>query len=231
LQLNSYGDFILSGILSGTTSSLKIYDSNWILLTTLTIPTLVDMVGCNHFWGSEPNENLFSICGYTSDDVWKIYPDGYWVIIGDLISDSSSAPTMLGVIVNIVSNYEDLGMSNNKRIKRMYLDVESQYQTCGAVTIEPDYDVNRFVHTDRETTEPSGATSLRPFFHSGRQTLKYVNNQFDSSVEAWQDTRIDVSIQGKKFRYSLKIGNVATANHGILRIRVPRIDIQIKEKY
>lgn len=156
--------------------------------------------------------------------------NGYWQIVSDSISNGELAPNMSGCIVDIVSNYEDLGMGNDKRVKRMYLDVESQYATCGYATIEPDYGVNKYVHANNETTEPTGATSLRPFAHPGRQTWDYTNDQFDGAVEAWQDTRLDLGTQGKAFRYSVKIGDIPSANHGILRIRPPKIDVQLKGK-
>jgi hypothetical protein len=160
-----------------------------------------------------------------------VYPGGYWEAYYDDVIGNETEPTMTGVIVNIVSNYTDLGIANDKRVKRIYLDTESQYATCGAMTMEPDYGVNRYVHTDSDTSEPSGATSLQPFAHPGRQTWNYTNSQFDSTNEAWQTSRIDLGIQGKKFRYSIKVGDVPSANHGLLRIRPPMIDVQIKGKY
>lgn len=225
---NSAGEFIVT-----TIYSIYKYDSqfNLILTSTPTNDVFISGLSLSTLKGSAIRETAFIILDGKWFKVYKIYPDGYWTILLDSISASETAPTMSGVIVDIVSNYEDLGMSNDKRVKRMYLDVESQYATCGAVTIEPDYGVNKFVHANSETTEPSGATSLRPFAHPGRQTWDYTNDQFDSAVEAWQDTRLDLGTQGKKFRYSIKIGDVPSANHGTLRLRVPKISVQIKGSY
>jgi len=167
----------------------------------------------------------------TGGDIYWYIPDGYWEITTDAVTESETEPSMSGSVVNIVSNYTDLGLANDKRIKRVYLDVESQYPTNGAFTIEPDYGVNVKVHTDDETSEPTGATSIRPFAHPGRKTWDYTNDQFDSTSEAWQSIRLDVGIQGKKFRYSIKVGDVPHASHGTLRIRPPMIDVQIKGKY
>jgi hypothetical protein len=160
-----------------------------------------------------------------------LWPDGYWQIVDETINDGGIAPTMAGVIVNIVSNYEDLGLPNYKRIKRMYLPVSSQWATCGAVTIEPDAQVNMATHVDGETTEPADATSLRPFAHPGQQTWKYTNNQFDSAVEDWKSIRIDVGTQGTAIRYSIQVGDVPLANSGLLRIRPPKVMAQIMNVY
>ena len=179
------------------------------------------------------NDDIYA-CNFgngTGGDIYQLLPGGYWEIVTETISEDDTEPTMRGAIVNIVSNYTDLGIANDKRIKRVYLDTESQYATCGAFTIEPGYNVNIKVHEIGETSEPSGATSLRPFAHPGRQTWDYTNDQFDSTSEAWLSNRIDVGVQGKKFRYSIKVGDVPSANHGTLRIRPPMIDVQVKERY
>ena len=130
----------------------------------------------------------------------------------------------------MVSNYTDLGSPTEKRICGVYLPVESQYATCGSFTLEPDYGVNIATHTNSESTEPSGATSLRPFAHAGRQTWTYTNSQFDSSVEAWQDINIQVGTNGKAFRYAIRMGDMSGANPGTLRIKPPYLDVQIKTK-
>ncbi len=227
IQINSSGNFVVGG----SNDRIRIYDSNWQIISTITSASILIALGTSYLQGTTAKENIFIICNYDNDNVFKIYSEGYWEIITNSISDSESVPTMSGTIVDIVSNYEDLGMSNDKRVKRIYLDIESQYATCGYATIEPDYTVNKNVHTPNEMSEPSGATSLRPFAHPGRQTWEYTNDQFDGAVEAWQDTRLDIGTQGKKFRYSIKIGDAPTANHGILRIKPPKILVQLKGIY
>jgi len=233
LQQNSTtGYFIVGGLYtSGNPPVIKCYTSGWTPLHTYSVPVSSGNVASPSWLSTFATDNmLIGVCGTISDDVWKVYPDGYWEIVADTISDDETAPTMRGAIVNIVSNYTDLGIANDKRIKRVYLDTESQYATCGAFTLEPGYNVNIKVHETGETSEPTGATSLRPFAHPGRQTWDYTNDQFDSTSEAWLSNRIDVGVQGKKFRYSIKVGDVPSANHGILRIRPPMIDVQVKVK-
>jgi len=224
---DSSGNFILT-----TYDTLYKYSSNFTLLTSITIgaETLAGLCGASTLHDSVAYERVFIIPGLDSGNVYMVYPDGWWEIITDTISEDDTEPTMRGAIVNIVSNYTDLGIANDKRIKRVYLDTESQYATCGAFTLEPGYNVNIKVHETGETSEPSGATSLRPFAHPGRQDWTYTNDQFDSTSEAWLTTRLDVGVQGKKFRYSIKVGDVPTANHGLLRIRPPMIDVQVKGK-
>jgi len=234
---SSYGDANLQQTSGGNfyvcnyNETIKSYNSDWEPVATYSNAGLTKLRGVSRFISDENSEQVLVVCGYTSANVYKLYPGGYWEIITDTIIDDDTEPTMRGAIVNIVSNYTDLGIANDKRIKRVYLDTESQYATCGAFTLEPGYNVNIKVHEIGETSEPSGATSLRPFAHPGRQDWTYTNDQFDSTSEAWLTSRLDVGVQGKKFRYSIKVGDVPSANHGILRIRPPMVDVQVKGKY
>jgi hypothetical protein len=224
LKKNTAGKYILYGV----GDSFYIYDANWTLERTVSPSASTANCGISYYQGDASQENIFITCGYTSDNVYEIYPDGYWEIAADEITDSDTEATLSGTVADIVSNYTDLGTPSEKRICRAYLPVESRYATCGAFTLEPGYSVNVTTHTDAETTEPSGATSLRPFAHAGCQTWKYTNNQFSSTTEQWQDIRLDVGANGKMFRYSIRVGDITGANPGRLKIRPPFLEAQIK---
>lgn len=134
-----------------------------------------------------------------------------------------------GVTAHIVSNYTDLGIVNEKRICRAYLDVESEFPTTGTVAIERDYDINAHIHTDGEASEPDGATSRLTFTHTGRETWS-TTTDFDSTVEAWKRIRLDIGLSCNAFRYSIQIENVPRAGHGILRIKPPTFLVQVKSQ-
>jgi hypothetical protein len=42
---------------------------------------------------------------------------------------------------------------------------------------------------------------------------------------------MDIGIQGRKFRYSIKFGDIYGANQGTMYIKPPMIEVQIKGKY
>ena len=138
-------------------------------------------------------------------------------------------PLSEGVIAHIVSNFNDLGIVNEKRISRCYLDVESEYSTRGSVSIEPDYYVRSHTHVDGETAEPSGSVSRLDFCHSGYKTWN-TTFDFDSTVEAWNRFRLDIGTQGQAFRYSIRIGNTPASQHGTLRIKPPVFLVQVKSQ-
>jgi hypothetical protein len=226
LKKNTAGNYILYGV----GDSFYVYDPNWALIRTITSSSATKDCGVSYYQGTPADENIFITCGYTSDNVYEIYPDGYWEIVSETITDDDTEPTMGGTIADIVSNYTDLGIPSEKRIARTYLPVESLYATCGALTLESDYSVNTTIHEDSEATEPDGATSLRPFAHAGCQTWKYTNNQFSSTVEQWQDIRLDVGSNGKMFRYSIRMGDIPGANPGRMKIKPPYVMAQIKNE-
>jgi hypothetical protein len=201
-----------------------IYNSSFGLEQTITITGM----GTTYGLSCLTDPTILVVCDSTNRSAWMCHTVGGWEKVVTFVEAGTTQPSMLGTIINIVSNYEDLGIANEKRVPRAYLDVDSQYGTAGAFTIESDYDNNVTVHVDDETTEPSGATQLRPFAHPGHQTWKYTNSQFDSEVEQWKQCRIDVESKGTAFRYNIKIGDMANANHGTLRIRPPKMLTQVK---
>jgi hypothetical protein len=226
------GYFIVGALKSSTDNPVvRCYDSNWALLTTYTIPNASGGIHSPSWLSTFSTDMmLIGLCGKLSNDVWMVYPDGYWEIKADDITDADTEPTMGGTIADIVSNYTDLGTPSEKRVARAYLPLESRYATCGAFTLEPGYSVNVTVHEVGETTEPTAATSLRPFAHAGCQTWKYTNNQFSSITEQWQDIRLDVGANGKMFRYSIRMGDIPGANPGRLKIKPPYVMAQIKNE-
>ncbi len=215
---NTAGDFTLYCM----ADTFNIYGSTFGFKQTITISGLDDAVGVSHLLGDEAAENVLIVCGYTSDNVYKYYP-GSWVL-GD------TEPELEGTIIDIVSHHYDLGIPNDKRVCRAYLPMESKYATWGAMTLEAGYEINNTIHEDGESSEPSGATSLRPFAHGGVRTWNYTNDQFDSTTEQWLQYRLDVGCRGKEFRYSIRAGDVSSSNTGRYRLRVPRLDVQILSK-
>ena len=213
------GDFITS-----YNSGMDLYDSNVLLkksiVSTSGMPFTTPL-GLSTLVGEQYVEEIIIFTDPGSNSVWEIWPDDFGNII----------PSINGVVVNIVSNYDELGIANHKRVKRVYLDVESQYPSYGLFTLEPDYQMNLAVHTDGESVEPADATSYLTFSHVGQETWKYTNDQFDSAIEAWKAIRIDVGTQGTAFRYSIQLGDNPASNAGILRIRPPKCMAQILNFY
>ncbi len=214
---NTDGEFIIS-----PDDTIYWYASDFSLKKTIAISGLVFPCGATHLIGTSEDEQTIIVCGQSSDNVYKISP-----ILLVLADDE---PTMKNTRIDIVSNYVDLGISNEKRVSRAYLDIDCKYPGCGSFSLEPDFNVNYTTHAVGETTEPTGATSLRPFQHVGHQTWVYTNTQFDSDVEQWQSTRLDVGAKGTAFRYSIRAGDVAANVTGTMRIRPPKLECQILPK-
>jgi hypothetical protein len=217
--VDSEGDYTLGGY-SG--DYVRRYSSTWSQTDEFALSGVTDVCGVSHLLTAGDDEKTLIICGNETHNVYKV--ENTVVVLGD------TEPTMKNTIMDIVSNYNDLGIANEKRISRAYLDIDCKYPGCGAFTLEPDYGINYYTHTYGETTEPTGATSLRPFQHHGHYTWKYTNSQFDSDVEQWQSTRLDVGTKGTAIRYSIRVGDVATGVTGLLRVRPPKLEVQVKQK-
>lgn len=222
LQKNNYGLYVLGGVVNGGSDELRLYDSTWSQVDTVDLDDLTGAVGFGNFVGDEQSERTFTICGYTSDNVYKVYSTD--VVIGD------TEPTLKNTIVHIVSNYNDFGAPNEKRVCGVYLPVRSEYASAGSFSLEPDYGVNDATHVHGEASEPSGSVSMRPFTHPGEKTWSYTNSAFDSSVEAWEDIKLDVGYRCKGFRYAIRMGDAEGALPGTLCIRPPYADVQILSK-
>jgi hypothetical protein len=214
--MNTEGEIIIS-----PQNTIYWYASDFSLKTTIAISGLTGAVGVAHLIGTSTDEQTIIVCGYTSDNVYKISPVS--VILAD------DEPTMKNTIAHIVSNYNDLGMSQDKRISRAYLDVDAKYPGCGSFSLEPSYEVNYYTHSFGESSQPSGSVSMRPWYHPGHQTWVYTNSAFDSDVEQWLPLRLDVGMKGNKFRYAIRAGDVATNVSGTMRIRPPKLMVQVKE--
>lgn len=222
-MINSSGNFTIC--VSDSAPQVYIYDSSYNLTTPISVTTLNGSAGLSHLTGVSPEyagENIFIVCGYVSDDVWKI--GASTLTIGD------TEPAMKNTIAHIVSNYEDLGMNQDKRLSRAYLDIDCKWQGCGSFSLEPSYEVNYYTHVDAETSQPSGSVSMRPFYHPGHQSWTYTNSAFDSDVEQWFPLRLDVGTKGNKFRYAIRAGDVTADVTGIMRIKPPRLEVQILGK-
>ena len=231
---NTAGSFVVS-----YSSSVDIYDPSWNLTSTISLAGITTATGVAHLIGTTADENTLFICGYGSDNVYKVYPDGQWETVTDSVLDSfwdseSYSDTTMdinGVLGRIVSNYDDLTIPNHKRVNRAYLDVMSEYATCGVFAIESDYTSNRSMHSDDETTEPSSSVSRAPFATGGEQTWN-TNSSFNSgNVENWETSRLDVGVSGRKFRYSIKFGDVPDADEGTMYIKPPQFLAQILGNY
>jgi hypothetical protein len=212
------GKFILSGV---SASEFYVFDADWDLERTITPTSVTLNEGACQYISDDADLNTFVICGQTSDNVYKIGMTTL-TLTGD-------EPTMKNTVIHITSNYTDLGIPNEKRIGRAYLDIDCKYPGCGAFYIEPDYKINYATHAHGEISEPSGAVSMRPFQHYGHQTWVYTNSSFDDNSEQWQPTRLDVGTKGTAFRYTIRAGDVSTNVTGIMRIRPPKIMVQVKE--
>lgn len=131
-----------------------------------------------------------------------------------------------GTVNTIVCNYEDLGIAEEKRTSRAYLDTSSIYTTIGTMSIEPNYNIKETVHVDDETTEPDGSVSRLTFTHLGQKDW-YTSGDFDSTVEVWRTHRIDIGVKSQSFRYCIILGDFPGGSHGQARIRPPKIVTQI----
>ncbi len=230
---NTAGEFIMA-----IGDSVRKYDSDFNLITTIS-PSVTVVLSVSNLVGTAAKENVFIICGYSSDNVYQVYPNGYWDNVADNVidyfwADSSYADTDMdinGVFGKIVSNYEDLTVPNHKRVRGAYLETMSEYATCGVFALESDFTTNMSIHTDSESTEPSGAVSRAPFASGGQQTWN-TNSSFNSgTVENWDTHKLDIGTQGRKFRYSIKFGDIPNATEGEMYIKPPSVEVQIKGKY
>ena len=234
IHKNTAGYYILEG-LGGQYNGIALFYSDWSFVGSLedthewpfqggTVKD--DLIGVSWYLGTAVEENKFICNGGRYGELegtWRIIPYYYW----DVILDSSLIP--VGTIADIVSNYIDLGMPEEKRVNRVYLDTMSKYPSIGKFAIESNYNINYTIHVDDETTEPDGSVSRLTFGHPGEKTWN-TTNTFDSTVEPWRTHRIDVGLNGQAFRYSIKVGDIAGSGHGLARIRLPRIVVQMKGK-
>jgi hypothetical protein len=152
--------------------------------------------------------------------------------IYDYTWDSSwDSDNLNGVLGKIVSNYEDLTVPNHKRITRGYLDIKGKHAICGSFSMESDFGTNRSIHADDESSEPDGAVSRALFSSIGQQTWNTGSSFSSGTVENWETCRLDVGVQGRKFRYSIKFGDITADEQEELYIKPPQFDAQIKGKY
>jgi hypothetical protein len=198
------------------------YSAEWVQTGDVVISGLDDVCGVSHLLSTTEKEKTLIICGNSTDNVYKVEPTT--ITLGD------TEPTMKNTIAHIVSNYEDLGISNDKRITRADLDIDCKYAGCGSFSLEPSYEVNYYTHAIGESTQPSGSVSMRPFYHPGHKTWVYTNSAFDSDIEQWFPMRLDVGTRGNKFRYAIRAGDVATGVTGQMLIKPPRLECQILGK-
>jgi hypothetical protein len=234
IQKTTGGNFLICNY----SEKLAVYDSNWEQLYTVSISAQDGVTGVSRFTSIPELENVFIICGYDFDNVYKIYPTTYWRdteedVLDKFWSESYDDTNMdiRGVFGKIVSNYEDLSIPNHKRITRAYLDTESEYATCGVFALEGDFTTNKAIHTTSESAEPSGAVSRAPFASAGQETWDSDSSFNSGTVENWETHRLDVGTQGRKFRYSIKFGDIYGANQGTMYLKPPMIETQVKGKY
>jgi hypothetical protein len=222
IQKNTAGDFLVVG--SG--DAALVYDSNWELKNTISTAGVTDCCSVTHRIGSAAAENIFYITGYTTDNVYIIYPATYWPDVAENARNSTFDP--YGVYGKIVSNYEDLSIPNYKRITRSYLETESEYAICGEMALESDFTTNRSIHTTAEATEPDGSV-CREVFASGGQETWDTDDTFNSgTVENWETHRLDIGLQGQKFRYSIEFGDISGASQGTMYLKPPMIEMQVR---
>jgi hypothetical protein len=168
---------------------------------------------------------------WSSSRYMYILMAGYYSAVYRMAGEmDADYPEMTNTRIDIVSNYNDLGSANEKRICRVYLPVESEYATQGVFRMEPDYAVNDTSHSDGESSQPSGSVASMVFSHGGGKTWVYSNDSFTSTTEPIKNIRIDVGARGKGFRYAIRMGDVPGATPGTLRIKPPYVDVQILSK-
>jgi len=215
LDLTDSGEFVVGGI----GDYIGIYNSDWVQVDELHATAVTQLCGTAL---KATDNTTCTTCGYSSDNAYELTSSA--ITVGD------TEPEMKNTIAHIVSNYNDLGMSQDKRISRAYLDVDAKYPGCGSFSLEPSYEVNYYTHSYGESSQPSGSVSMRPWYHPGHQTWSYTNSAFDSDVEQWYPMRLDVGTRGNKFRYAIRAGDVAANVTGTMRIRPPRLEVQILGK-
>jgi hypothetical protein len=214
IHKNTKGQFIIEGI--ANYPGFMVYEPNWDLAGRI-FPNAEwpygagDCIGIS-WWSTD--ETVFIGCGGQNETtgVWRLVTYGF-----------------AGTVADIVSNYFDLGIAEDKRISRAYVDTVSKYITKGTFALEPGYNINETTHVDDEAAEPSGSVSRLNFYHKGEMTWN-TGSTFDSTVEQWRSHRIDVGTKGQMFRYSIQIGDIAGGYHGYCRIRPPKLMVQILNK-
>jgi hypothetical protein len=215
LAVNSAGEYLLAG----DTDSIRIFNSDWVNQNNISTTDITNISGASYL---RANEAFHILCGYSSNNAYKIY--------APTIVLSDTEPTMNNNRVHIISNYNDLGMSQDKRISRAYLDSNCEYPGCGSFSLEPSYEVNYYTHVNGESSQPSGSVSMRPWYNPGHQTWTYTNSAFDSTLDQWYPMRLDVGIKGNKFRYAIRGGDLTASVSGKMRFRPPKLEVQILGK-
>jgi hypothetical protein len=223
----------LSGLFSGSDDHPRIYTDLGNGYTLLACGShQLDKIYISKNYG-ESWALVYDVSSNLSNYVYSMVPinlgNTYWIDTSDEIVSYETDPSKYGVPVCIVSNYVDLDISNEKRVSRVYIDIKSQYGSCGSFSLESDYNKNRYIHTDGESVVPSGSVSMRPWAQPGQQS--WLNGGFfDDTVEAWNTNRLDVGVQAQAFRYCVLAGDQENAPHGSMIIRPPMIECQIRGK-
>jgi len=223
IHKNSAGWYILEGVVDRP--GFVVYDNDWDLLGRLTSDLIWpygSLTICGVSWRST-NENVFYACGGSGEQEGLVEIIPVW----DGMFDASMTP--IGTVADIVSNYIDLGISEDKRVCGVSLDTVSVYPTVGKFALESNYNINNALRVDDEAAEVDGSVSRLTFGHPGEKTWN-TTSTFDSTVEQWRTHEIGVGLSGQSFRYSIKLGDIVGGGHGLARIRPPKIEVQIKVK-
>jgi hypothetical protein len=131
--------------------------------------------------------------------------------------------TIDGVEMEVVTAFNDFGTpQRTKRIRRAYLELNSQYATGGTFSLEPDYKMRGERHSNQEQDKPSGVVDASYFATAGNQTWD-TDSIFDASVDSWDKSRFDLEMTGNAFRFSIKGGDLPGASESYMRIRPPTI--------
>ena len=213
--------------------SLVIYNKDWELIHSTDISSASYLGPVVNQIGTVADEAIFYGIIYTGGEtptykLYKIFTPLEMVYEWNSTWDTDY---IKGTPVKIVSNYEDLGIANDKRVRRAQVNIMADYPVCGSFSLEPDYSVNTHVHTNNEAAEPSGSVSRAIFTTDGDQTWNTTGSFSSGTVENWEISRLDVEAQGNKFRYCIKMGDISTNQQGTLYIKPPLVDAQIKGKY
>ena len=131
--------------------------------------------------------------------------------------------TIDGVPIEVVTAFNDFGTpQRTKRIRRAYLELNSQYATGGTFSLEPDYKTRGIFHSNQEEDKPAGSVHDAYFATAGNQTWD-TDTIFDSTSDSWDRQRIDLGMTGDAFRLSIKGGDLPGASESYMRIRPPTI--------